>query len=412
MNHASATPGLTAATVRAAAQRIASHVIVTPTLYQEALSQITGAKVFVKYENLQHTGAFKARGAIAKLTTLTDAQKKVGVIAVSAGNHAQGVAFHAGRLGIPATIVMPKGTPFMKTRKTREYGAAVILEGETFAEATIAAEKLAKQGGLTWVHPFDDVDVIAGQGSIALEMLEAAPEIDTLVIPVGGGGLIAGCALAAKEAKPGVDLIGVEAELYPAMINALNSGQRPCGGSTVAEGIAVRDVGSKSIPIVKQLVKDVITVTETGIERGISLFATAGKTVAEGAGAASLAALLEHPDLFRGRTVGLVLSGGNIDARMLSSVLMRDLVRVGQVLTMAIEMPDKPGQLHAISGICAEQGANVLEVSHSRFAMDLSASAARLAITIETRDEAHARHVMERIRAAGFKLTVRDPTKS
>ena len=409
--NAPATPGLTASAIRATARRIASHIIITPMLYQEALSQFTGATVFVKYENMQHTGAFKARGAVAKLTTLTDAQKKVGVIAVSAGNHAQGVAFHAGRLGMPATIVMPKGTPFMKTRKTRDYGATVVLEGETFAEATAAADKLAHDQKLTWVHPFDDVDVIAGQGSVALEMMEAAPEVDMLVIPVGGGGLIAGCALAAKEAKPSVEIMGVEAELYPSMLNALDGGQRPCGGSTVAEGIAVRSVGPKSAPIVKELVKDVITVSETGIERGISLFATMAKTVAEGAGAACLAALLEHPDRFRGRKVGLVLSGGNIDARMLSSVLMRDLVRVGQVLTLVIEMADKPGQLHAISGICAEQGANVLEVSHSRFAMDLSASAARLAITIETRDKAHAHQVMDRIRAAGFKLTVRDPTK-
>jgi threonine dehydratase len=359
---------------------------------------------------MQYTGAFKARGAIAKLTTLTDAQKKTGVLAVSAGNHAQGVAFHAGRLGIPATIVMPKGTPFMKTRKTRDYGATVVLEGENFVEATAAAEKLAKQKNLTWVHPFDDADVIAGQGSIGLEVMTAVPDLDTVIIPLGGGGLIAGCALAIKDMKPNVDIYGVEPELYPSMLNALTGAARPCSGSTMAEGIAVRDVGAKSIPIVKQLVKEVLTVSETGIERGISVFATAAKTVAEGAGAASLAAMLEYPDVFKGHKVGLVLSGGNIDARMLSSVLMRDLVRVGQVLTLVIEMPDKPGQLHAISGICAEQGANVLEVSHGRFAMDLSATSARLAITIETRDEAHARHVMDRIRAAGFKLTVRDPT--
>ncbi len=402
-------PALSADTVTRAAARIKDAVVHTPTLFSEALSRATGAKVFVKYENMQHTGAFKARGAIAKLTTLTDAQKKAGVIAMSAGNHAQGVAFHAGRLGIPATIVMPKGTPFIKIRKTRDYGATVLLEGETLVDAANAATKRAEEKGLTFVHPYDDDEVIAGQGSVALEMLRDVPELEVLVVPVGGGGLIAGCALGAKSLKNDVDIVGVEPDLYPSMTNAIQGRQKPCTGSTLAEGIAVRDVGAKSIPIVKALTRAVVTVHETNIERGIAMFATMGKTVAEGAGAASLAALLEHRDMFEGRTVGLVLSGGNVDARMLSSVLMRDLVRSGQVLTLLIEMPDKPGQLHAIAGICAEHGANVLEVSHGRFAMDLSASSARLAITIETRDEAHAREVMDSIRASGFKLHVRDP---
>jgi threonine dehydratase len=400
---------LTAESVRRAQARTAAQVVLTPTLPCEALSRLTGASVAVKFENLQHTGSFKARGAIAKITTLTDEQRRTGVIAMSAGNHAQGVAFHAGRLGIPATIVMPKATPFMKVRKTRDYGATVVLEGDTLADAAAAAQARAAEKGLTFVHPYNDDDVIAGQGVIGFEMLDAMPDFDVLVIPVGGGGLIAGCALAAKSVNPGIDIVGVEPELYPSMTNALQGRQRPCAGSTIAEGIAVRDVGGKTVPIVKDLVRAVVTVSETGIERGISLFATMAKTVAEGAGAAPLAAMLEYPDMFHGRKVGLVLSGGNADARMLSSVLMRDLVRSGQVLTLVIEMPDRPGQLHAISGICAEQGANVLEVSHSRFAMDLSASSARLAITIETRDEAHARQVMDSIRAAGFNLTVRDP---
>ena len=410
----SATPlalKLNADSVRAARTRIAGQIIVTPTVFSEALSQATGAKVYLKLENLQHTGAFKARGAIAKVSTLTDAQKKAGVIAMSAGNHAQGVAYHAGRLGIPAAIVMPKGTPFMKIRKTRDYGASVLLEGESLVEASAFAEKLATEKGITFIHPYNDPEVIAGQGTIGFEMLEAVPALDTIVVPVGGGGLISGIALAAKSIKPGIDIIGVEPELYPSMSNALQGRNRPCGGSTIAEGIAVKTAGAIALPIVREHVRTVVTVTETSIERAIAMLATKGKTVTEGAGAAPLAALLEYRDMFEGKSVGLVISGANVDARMMSSVLMRDLVREKQVLTLNIEMPDKPGQLHAVSGICAEEGANVLEVIHSRFAMDLSASSARLGITIETRDEAHAKQVMDRIRMSGFKLSIRDPNE-
>ncbi len=400
---------LTAEAVRAAALRIAEHIVRTPTLESEPLSRATGATVHVKYENMQRTGAFKARGAIAKLTTLSATQAAAGVIAMSAGNHAQGVAYHAARLGIPATIVMPKGTPFVKIRKTRDYGATVLLEDDDFTAASVAGERIARERGLTLVHPYNDEEVIAGQGTAGLEMMEDAPTLDMLVIPVGGGGLIAGVALAAKSINPKIEIFGVEAALYPAMINAVRGQTAACGGSTLAEGIAVQRVGDKTIAIVRELVSDIVTVSETGIERAIGMFATLDKTVAEGAGAAPLAALLEHSTKFAGKRVGLLLSGGNIDSRLLSSVLMRGLVRAGQVLTMDIEMPDKPGQLHAVSGICAAQGANVLEVVHSRFAMDLSASSARLGITIETRDEAHARDVMNSIRAAGFTLTVRDP---
>ena len=400
---------VTPTSVRAAQARIAGQIVETPTVISDALSRATGATVYLKLENLQHTGAFKARGAIARITTLTHAQKAAGVIAMSAGNHAQGVAYHAGRLGIPATIVMPKGTPFLKIRRTRAYGATVVLEGDTLAEAAAFARAAAADKGLTFIHPYDDDEVIAGQGGLALEMLAAVPGLDTLVIPVGGGGLIAGCAVAAQDAKPGLDVVGVEPALYPSMTNALKGRNDPCAGSTLAEGIAVRDIGVKSVPIVRELVKDVVTVSETGIERAMAMLATQAKTVAEGAGAAPLAAMLEHPQLFRGRTVGLVISGGNVDARMLSSVLMRDLVRGGQVLTLNIEMPDKPGQLHVVSGICAAEGANVLEVIHSRFAMDLSASSARLGITIETRDQDHADQVIDRIRKGGFNVAVRDP---
>jgi len=402
---------LTAQNVSAARSRIAAHIIVTPTVFSEALSQAAGAKVYLKLENLQHTGAFKARGALAKITTLSDAQKRAGVVAMSAGNHAQGVAYHAGRLGIPATIIMPKGTPFMKIRKTRDYGATVVLEGESLVEASAFAEKLAAEKWLTFIHPYNDPEVIAGQGTIGFEMLEAVPELDTIVVPVGGGGLIAGIALAAKSAKPGIDVIGVEPKLYPSMSNAVQGLKQPCGGATLAEGIAVMTAGEISLPIVKANVRGVVTVSETGIERAVAMLATRGKTVTEGAGAAPLAALLEHREMFAGKVVGLVISGANVDARMLSSVLMRDLVREKKVLTLNIEMPDKPGQLHAVSGICAEEGANVLEVIHSRFAMDLSASSARLGITIETRDEDHAKQVMDRIRMSGFKLSIRDPNE-
>lgn len=399
---------MTVDAVRAAAARIKNRIVRTPTAVSEDLSRVTGARVYVKYENMQHTGAFKARGAIAKLTTLTPAQASAGVIAMSAGNHAQGVAFHGAQLGIPVTIVMPKDTPFLKVRKTRGYGAAVILEGEDFASASAACERIARERGLTLIHPYNDEEVIAGQGTIGLEIMEDAPDLDMLIVPVGGGGLIAGIALAVGSINPAVEIIGVQTALYPGMINALTSGQRPCTGATLAEGIAVRTVGDKTIPTVRERVREVIAVTEDGIERAIGVFATVGKTVVEGAGAAPLAALLEYPARFQGKKVGVLVSGGNIDSRLLSSVLMRDLVRSGQVVTLDIEMPDKPGQLHAVSGICAASGANVLEVAHGRFGMDLSAKSARLGITIETRDEEHVRQVTGDIRAAGFSLTIRD----
>lgn len=397
--------------VRAAAERIKGGVRRTPCLESEALSRRLGTTVVVKYENLQHTGAFKARGALSRLTKLNDEERARGVVAMSAGNHAQGVAYQAQRLNIPATIVMPKGTPFVKVRKTTEYGAKVELEGDTLEGAANHARALATEHGITFVHPYDDIDVVAGQGTIGLEMLEDDPDLDVLVIPVGGGGMIAGSAVAAKGLKPSVDIIGVEPELYPSLTNALKQSDLPCEGSTLGEGIAVRTIGARPLPLIQEHVKDVVTVSETSIERAVSMFLSSDKVVAEGAGASSLAALIEHPDLFTGKRVGLVLSGGNIDARMLSSVLMRDLVRLGQVLTLSIAMPDKPGQLNAVAGICADLGANVLEVAHTRFAMDLSASAARLNITIETRDEAHAQRVIGRLTEAGFTIRIKDPTE-
>ena len=396
--------------IKAAAQRIADGVMRTPTRLSEALSRRTGTPVTVKYENLQHTGAFKARGALARLSLLSDDEKARGVVAMSAGNHAQGVAFQAGRLNIPAVIVMPKGTPFMKVRKTSEYGATVELEGDTLEDAAAHAQTLAEEKGLTFVHPYDDEAVIAGQGTIGLEMMEDTPDLDVLLIPVGGGGLIAGTATAAKGLKPGIEIIGVEPELYPSLSNALKQQTAPCEGSTIGEGIAVKTMGAAAMPCIEEHVSDVLTVSETSMERAVSMFLSRDKVVAEGAGAAGLAALLEYPERFAGRHIGLVLSGGNIDGRMLSSVLMRDLVRLGQVLTLSIAMPDKPDQLHAVAGICADLGANVLEVAHTRFAMDLSASAARLNITIETRGEDHAKEVIDRLTQEGFTIRIKDPT--
>lgn len=400
---------VTAETIAAARARIRVHIAATPTSHNLALSQITGAHVFVKYENMQHTGSFKTRGAAAKLTTLNEAQKKAGVIAMSAGNHAQGVAFHAGRLGIPATIVMPNGTPFNKTRKTADYGGVVVLEGDTLSEAATAARRIAAERGLTFIHPYDDDDVIAGQGVIGLEIMEAVPEAEIIVAPVGGGGLIAGIAVAAKSIKPDIEIVGAETALYPSMKNAVAGEHAASGGATVAEGIAVADAGTRTVPLVKSLVAEVLTVSETNLERAVSMYAGFAKTVAEGAGAASLAALLQYPERFKGRKVVLVLSGGNIDPRMLSSVLLRDLVRVGQILTLSIVIPDRPGSLEAITAICANEGANVIDVSHRRLGLDLAASAARLDITIETRDEDHAVQIVERIRASGFMPTVHEP---
>jgi threonine dehydratase len=400
---------VSADSIRAARTRTTGLVAVTPTLHCLALSQITGAEVYVKYENMQHTGSFKTRGAAAKLTTLTDAQKKTGVIAMSAGNHAQGVAFHAGRLGIPATIVMPKGTPFNKMRKTREYGGTVVLEGDTLTEAAAAARRIGAERGLTFIHPYDDEDVISGQGVIGFEIMEAVPDAEIIVAPIGGGGLIAGIATAAKSMKPGIEIVGAETALYPSMRNAISNEHAPSGGATVAEGIAVADAGTLTAAIVKTHVDDLLLVSETNLERAISMYAGAAKTVAEGAGAAPLAALLQYPDRFKGRKVVLVLSGGNIDPRLLSSVLMRDLVRAGQVLTLSIALPDRPGSLEAITAICASEGANVIEVSHRRLGLDLAASAARLDITIETRDQDHAAQIIARIRAAGFEPTVHEP---
>lgn len=390
--------------IRAAARAIDGAVVRTPLLRSRTLSRLTGADVRVKFENLQFTAAFKERGALNKLLSLTQAQRKRGVIAMSAGNHAQGVAYHAGRLGIPATIVMPAFTPFVKVKHTRDFGARVVLQGDTLSEAAAHAHALAEQHDLVFVHPYDDAAVIAGQGTIGLEMLEDMPELDSLIVPVGGGGLISGIAVAAKTLKPGIEVVGVESSSYSALHQNLQGKPVAVGGDTIAEGIAVRDIGRLPLALCRSLVDEVLLVDESAIERAIALFLEIEKTVAEGAGAAGLAALVGYPERFKGRIVGLVLCGGNIDTRLLASILMRNLVREGRIVRLRIKIPDRPGVLAKVSALVGDAGANILEVGHQRLFGHVEAKSAELDIVLETRDRAHSQEVIATIEAAGFKV--------
>ena len=392
--------------VEYAAARIGDAVVHTPCLRSETLSRIAKADVWVKFENLQFTASFKERGALNTLLQLTDEEKKRGVIAMSAGNHAQGVAYHAGRLGIPATIVMPSFTPNTKVEHTRGHGARVVLHGDTLAEAATEAHRLADAGKLVFVHPYDDPRIIAGQGTIALEMLQDAPEIDTIVAPVGGGGMIAGCAVAARGLKPDIKVIGVETTSYSAMHQLLAGEPVTAGGDTIAEGIAVRDIGKTPLAIARALLDQVLTVDEVAIERAIALFLEVEKTVAEGAGAAGLAALLAHPQHFIGRKVGLVLSGGNIDTRLLASVLLRGLVRDGRIVRLRLMIGDLPGQLARVSGLIGKAGGNIVEVQHQRLFGAVVAKRTELDVTVETRGRDHARELVEALSAEGFKVRV------
>jgi threonine dehydratase len=391
------------ADIEAARRTIAGHVLRTPMLPAPKLSALTGAAVQVKYENLQVTNSFKERGALNKLASLTAAQRARGVIAMSAGNHAQAVAYHAARLGIPATIVMPVTTPFVKIEATRAHGADVVLEGETLAEAQARAETIARERGLSLVHPYDDALVIAGQGTIALEMLEEAPDLDTLIIPVGGGGLIAGNAVAARAVVPSIEIVGAEAALYPSIWNALHGGDQPCGGPTLAEGIAVKNVGVLTLPIIRALVAEIVLVDEEHLERAVNCYLTLQKTMAEGAGAAGLAAMLAKPERFRGRKVGLILCGGNIDPRILASVMVRELEREDRIVSFRLTIPDRPGILGQIATRLGQLGTNILEVDHRRLFLDIPAKGARLDVTVETRDRAHAEEVLRALAADGFQ---------
>lgn len=394
--------GVTLADIEAARKVIAGHVLRTPMLPAPRLSALTGARVLVKYENLQVTNSFKERGARAKLASLTAEERARGVIAMSAGNHAQAVAYHAAALGIAATIVMPVTTPFVKVAATREHGAEVLLDGETITEAQVRAETEANARGLTWVHPYDDRHVIAGQGTIALEMLEEAPDLDVLVIPIGGGGLISGIATAAKAIKPGIEIVGVESALYPSFWNAIRDERRPLGGATLAEGIAVKNVGSLTLPIVRALVDDILLVDEEHIERAVNAYLTLQKAMAEGAGAAGLAAMLAQPGRFAGKRVGLVLCGGNIDPRILASIMVRELEREERIVSFRLTITDRPGLLGQIATTLGRLGANILEVEHRRLFLDVPAKGARLDVTVETRDAAHAEEILAAFKAEGF----------
>jgi len=394
---------VTLADIEKARQTISGQVLRTPLLPAPPLSALTGAEVFVKYENLQVTNSFKERGACVKLAALSTDERGRGVIAMSAGNHAQAVAYHARRLAMPATIVMPVTTPFVKIKATEMLGATVILDGETVAEAQTRAEAIASAQNLVWVHPYDDPLIIAGQGTIALEMLEDSPELDVLVVPIGGGGLVSGCAIAARAKKPSIEIVGVEAVLYPSMWNAIHQASRPCGGATLAEGIAVKNVGKLTLPIVRALVRDIVLVDEAQIERAVNAFLTLQKAMAEGAGAAGLAAMLAEPERFRGRKVGLILCGGNIDPRILASIMVRELERADRIVSFRLTIPDRPGILGQIATTLGEFGANILSVDHHRLFLDIPAKGAKLDVTVETRDAAHAEEIFRAFAAAGYQ---------
>jgi threonine dehydratase len=393
------------ADVMAAAAALKGQIVRTPTLESKTLGELTGAKVYLKFENLQFTAAYKERGALNRLLALSEDERRRGVIAMSAGNHAQGLAYHARRLGIPATIVMPRFTPLIKVQQTESHDAEVVLHGEKLEEATAHAHLLAERRGLVFVHPFDDPLVMAGQGTVALEMFEDVPEIDTLVVPIGGGGLISGCAVAASEVAPKCDIVGVQAELYPSMKATLMGEPVVADGDTLAEGIAVKTPGTHTVPVVRKLVSDVLLVGERDLERAVSMLLSIEKTVVEGAGAAGLAALLAHPRRFRGRTVGLVLCGGNIDTRLLANVLLRDLARSGRLARLRIRLKDRPGQLYGVARIFDQQQVNILEVSHHRIFTNLPAKGLMTEIECETRGGDHLDRLVEALRGAGYEVT-------
>ncbi len=390
--------------VRAAHARIGDAIVRTPTLISRTLSDLTGATIYLKFENLQFTAAYKERGALNTLLQLSQPAREAGVIAASAGNHAQGLAYHANRLGIPSTIVMPRNTPIVKIVQTQGHGATVILEGETFDAAYAHARVLEAERGYTFVHPFDDPRVIAGQGTVALEMLEDVPTIDTLVTPIGGGGLISGMSVVAHAQERPIEVVGVQAELYPSMYNRINGTDMSCAGDTLAEGIAVKEPGGITSRMVAELVKDIVLVGERSLEEAVSLLLQIEKTVVEGAGAAGLAALLAHPDRFRGRTVGIVLCGGNIDTRLLANVLLRDLARSGRLARLRIRLQDRPGALFNVARIFDAERVNIIEVYHQRVFTTLPAKGLITDIECETRDRAHLDSLIAALQAGGYEV--------
>ncbi|KPF73649.1 threonine dehydratase [alpha proteobacterium AAP81b] len=392
------------ADVEAAARAIDGAVVKTPCLRSQTLSELTGADVWLKFENLQFTAAYKERGALNKLLGLTAEERARGVIAASAGNHAQGLAYHARRLGIPATIVMPRFTPIVKVQQTEGHGANVVLHGEKFEDASAHAHELAAKRGYVFVPPFDDALVMAGQGTVGLEMLAQAPHLDTLIVPIGGGGLISGIATAAKAIKPGIEVIGVQAELYPSMYALLRGESAVCDGDTLAEGIAVKTPGVLTAQVVRALVDDIVLVGERDLEHAVSMLLNIEKTVVEGAGAAGLAALLAHPRRFRGASVGLVLCGGNIDTRLLANVLLRELARAGRLARLRIRLKDRPGQLFEVMRIFDQKQVNIIEIYHQRVFTNLPAKGLITDIECETRDRDHLDRLVEALRAAGYDV--------
>jgi threonine dehydratase len=393
------------ADIEAAQATLGDHVVRTPTVAAPKRSALTGAEVYLKLENLQFTNSFKDRGSLVKLASLGPEEARRGVIAMSAGNHAQAVAYHAARLGIPATIVMPQHTAFLKVANTEALGAEVVLSGETLSEAQARAEEIARDRGLVLVHPYDDPLIIAGQGTIALEVLADVPDLDTLVIPIGGGGLISGNAIAAKAINPNLDVVGVCAASFQSMQAALEGKPPVITGQTLADGIAVKTVGRLTLPIVKALVSRIILVDEPAIERAICALLAVQKIVAEGAGAAALAALFVEPDSFRGRKVCLYVSGGNIDSRMLASVVVRGLEREGKITALRLTITDRPGVLGRVATVLGDCGVNILEVFHHRMLLDVPAKGATIDLRIETRDKAHALQAIAKLEAEGFHVT-------
>jgi threonine dehydratase len=395
----------TFADIQRAAAAISPALVRTPTRHSRTLSQIAGCEVWLKFENRQFTASFKERGALNRILSLADAEKTRGVVAMSAGNHAQGIAYHAGRLGIPATIVMPVTTPFNKVKHTRDFGATVILHGRDVFEAGDEARRIAADQGLTFIHPYDDPLVIAGQGTCALEMLEDAPQLDALIVPVGGGGLISGCAIAAHAIKPSIEIYGAQTELYPAMRHVLRGEaitEAP-PSQTIAEGIAVKQPGLLTTAIVRELVTDVFAVPEGRIEHALALILEVEKTVIEGAAAAAFAALLDNAAHFKDRKVGIVLSGGNIDMRLLSNLILRELTREGRIISLELQVEDRPGQLADIARIVADAGGNVLEVNHHRMMAGTPAKSTTLGLVVEARDAEHAQEIRDRLAARGFR---------
>ena len=390
--------------IEAAAERIAGAVLRTPTLPSRSLSERSGADVWLKFENLQHTGAYKERGALNKLLLMEEATRARGVIAASAGNHSQAVAYHARRLGVPAVIVRPESTPIVKVSQTESHGAEVVLHGEIFDEAYAEALRLAESRGLTFIHPFDDLEVIAGQGTVALEFLEDAPEIDTLFVPIGGGGLISGVGVAAKALRPDIQIVGVQAELYPSMYAKFARQTLPCAGDTIAEGIAVKAPGMFTSGIINHIVDDILLVPERDIEQALGLLVRAQKTVVEGAAAVGLAALLAYPERFRGRKAGLILTGGNIDTHLLANVLLRDLARSGRMTRLRIQLQDRPGALAAVITMFSEHQVNIVEVYHQRIFTSLPAKDAAIDVECEARDAEQIRKLTQALHDQGFAV--------